>query len=473
MVWVRKSVRAVRGADGAMTLLVVCDDITARKEMEERLLHGALHDALTGLPNQAFLLDRLQRVIHIAQRRKQYYFAVLFLDLDRFKVINDSLGHLVGDQLLKEIAQRLKAGLRPSNTLARFGGDEFCVLLEDIKNIGEATHVAERIHQMLSLPFRSGGQEFYTSASIGIALGSHEITKPGDILRDADIAMYRAKAHGRARYEIFDRDMHAAALGRWVLEGDLRRAVERGEFCFYYQPIICLASGRIIGAEALMRWQHPQRGLVYPGEFISLAEETGLIATLGEQLLYEACAQLKLWQANGQPDLRLSVNCSALQFQDRRLAQVVKTALEQNNVAPATLILELTESLTMQDVDYSITVLDELNAMGVQLCIDDFGTGYSSLAYLKRFPIDCIKIDHSFVKDITHDEDDAAISAAIIAMARSLKLEVIPEGVETEQQLALLRTLRCDAMQGFLFSAAVPAEQFTDMLVQKRVLVHG
>ncbi|MEW6353289.1 MAG: EAL domain-containing protein [Pseudomonadota bacterium] len=471
ILWVRDIARAVPNIDGDTVILLICNDITERKQVEEQLLHNAHHDALTGLPNQVLFMDLLAHVIGSAKRRPHYMFAVLFLDLDRFKIINDSLGHMVGDQLLVAVAQRLEAGLRPGDTVARFGGDEFMILLDGVKDAAEAEQIAERIHKELSKPLPLDNNAIYTTASIGIALSSPAIQRPEDILRDADIAMYRAKAHGRARYEVFDRSMHAHALELWELEGDLRRAIEHQEFDIHYQPIVSLISGKITGVEALARWRHPQRGLVYPEQFISLAEETRLIRPIGERILRAACAQAKVWQSGGFPHLHMAVNCSALEFQDQHLPELIKNVLRETGVAPHTLRVEITESLAMQDIDFSVSALKELTTMGVQISIDDFGTGYSSLAYLKRFPITNLKIDHSFVKDMTRNTDDAAITAAIIAMAHSLKLRVIAEGVETEEQLNLLRAQRCDGVQGFLFSEALPAEALSRLLREDRQLL--
>ncbi|MEO5703025.1 MAG: EAL domain-containing protein [Gammaproteobacteria bacterium] len=469
--WVREAVRSVKNPDGDTVVLVVCDDISDRKHIEEQLRHAASHDALTGLANQARFHHLLMHAITKAHRHPAHFFAVLFIDLDRFKIINDSLGHIIGDQLLVSIARRLETCVRPGDILARFGGDEFTVLVSDIADATEAVHVTNRIQATFLKPFHlSSGHEVHTSASIGIAMSTAGLEKAEDILRDADIAMYRAKSHGKGRYQLFEGGMHTHALKLWELESDLRRALECEELHVHYQPIVCLHSGRITGVEALARWQHPQHGLLYPEEFIPLAEETGLIEVLGARLLGLGCAQLKTWQRAGFPHLQLSVNFSAVQFQGEHLPDLIKMVLDETGLAPGSLKLEITESLAMKDIDYSIAALNELSAMGVQISIDDFGTGYSSLAYLRRFPINTIKIDHSFVRDITSDADDAAISAAIIAMAHSLKLDVVAEGVETEEQLDMLRAQRCDSIQGFLFSRALSADMFTDFLREGRCL---
>ncbi len=474
VLWVSEAVRCVKNAQGNTVVLIVCDDITERKRVEERMRHEAFHDALTGLANQARFHALLTQAITAARHRENGQFAVLFIDLDRFKVVNDSLGHMIGDQLLIAIARRLEASLRPCDALARFGGDEFTVLLGDISNPAEAVRVTNLIHEVFLEPFLlPGGHEIYSSASIGIALSTPDLEKPEEILRDADIAMYRAKAHGKGRYQVFEGGMYTHALKIWELEGDLRRALECEELYVYYQPIVCLRSGRITGVEALARWQHPQRGLLNPEEFIRLAEETGQIELLGMRLLGLACAQLRVWQRAGFPHLQVSVNFSTVQFQDQYLPELIRTVLEETGLAPHSLKLEITESPAMKNIDYSIKALNELSAMGVQISMDDFGTGYSSLAYLRSFPIDTLKIDHSFVRDITHDADDAAIVGAIIAMAHNLKLDVVAEGVETEAQLAMLQAQGCDSIQGFLFSRALPAEGLTQMLQEDKRLPVG
>jgi diguanylate cyclase (GGDEF)-like protein/PAS domain S-box-containing protein len=441
-------------------------DITERKLVEDQLLHYASHDTLTILPNRALLMDRLEHAIERAKRHAEYLIGVLFLDLDRFKVINDSLGHAVGDQLLVAVARRLEACVRAEDTVARLGGDEFVILLDNIIDAKQPTQIADRIQEALREPIQLSGHEVSTSASIGIVLSTGRYDCAADLLRDADIAMYRAKAQGKARYEVFSTMMHARAMALMHLEADLRRAVERQEFELHYQPIVLLASGKIIGVEALLRWQHPQRGLVDPMEFIALAEEMGLIIPIGEWVLRTACAQMKAWHAAGLAHVWVSVNLSARQFKHKSLSSMIAGVLEATGLHPQCLKLELTESSVMDNAELTITTLEHLRALGVQVSIDDFGTGYSSLAYLKRFPLDTLKIARPFVRDIATDRGDAAITTAIIAMAHSLSLNVIAEGVETPQQVEFLSANACDAVQGHLFSPPLTAKAMMKLLEQ-------
>lgn len=443
-------------------------DITDRKLVEERLQHDALHDSLTGLPNRALFLDRLAFALGRAKRRGKNPFAVLFLDLDRFKLVIDSIGHQVGDQLLVATARRLESCLRPGDTVARFGGDEFAILLDDVGEEGEVRPVADRIQKELALPFTLGGHEVFTSASIGIAVSTGDSENPEDLLRNADTAMYRAKALGKARYELFVRGMDASAREFVQLAADLHRARERGEFQVYYQPIVSLETGGVVGVEALLRWRHPQRGLVPPAEFIPLAEETGLIVPIGEWVLRTACAQTRAWQAAGAPGVRVTVNVSSRQFEQSDLAEVVRKALEETGLPPELLELEITESIAMKNAEHTQRTLKALTAMGVCIAIDDFGTGSSSLGYLKRFPIATVKIDQSFVRDLTRDSNDAAIISAISVMAQRLRLKIIAEGVETEEQLAFLRSERFDEVQGYLLGRPGPADQVTARLTEAR-----
>jgi predicted signal transduction protein with EAL and GGDEF domain len=435
------------------------------------LIHDAFHDALTNLPNRALFLERLENAVRRALRNPRFRFAVLFLDVDRFKVVNDSLGHPAGDQLIVKIAQRLTtclrrtdmvarpqggvpAGAAGTDTVARLGGDEFTLLLEDIRDVSDAIRVAERIERELVVPFAVAGQEVFVSASIGIASSVTGYTVAQDILRDADIAMYRAKAQGKARWEVFDQHMHASAVARLHLETELRRAIERNEFRLHYQPIVSLTDGSIRGFEALVRWQHPERGLLPPQEFIAVAEETGLILFLGKWVLHEACRQARAWQEQfpRTPPLTMSVNVSAKQFtQDNMLDQIAET-VRATNVARDTLKLELTESVAMEDPERTRRLLLDLKDMGVHLSIDDFGTGYSSLSYLRRFPVDTLKIDRSFVMHMERNEENREIVRTIIGLARNLGMEVIAEGAETPEQVTALRDLSCQYGQGYFFS---------------------
>jgi diguanylate cyclase (GGDEF)-like protein/PAS domain S-box-containing protein len=454
-------------------------DITERKQAEQQLLHHALHDNLTGLPNRALFMDRLQQAIERSKRITGYRFAVLFMDLDRFKVLNDSLGHIVGDQLLIAIARRLESCLRSVDTIARLGGDEFTVLLEGIHDSDGACHLAERIHQALQAPFNLDGQEVFTSVSIGIALNEADCDRPEDLLRNADTAMYRAKTLGRSRHALFDTAMHKRAVALLQLETDLRRAVaisasplQLQEFRIHYQPIVALETGKISGFEALVRWQHPERGLISPTEFIPLAEDTGLIVPLGQWILTEACRQLQQWQQQFSPDLPLSVsvNLSTKQFTQPNLLDQISHLLHHSEPQRAdwkvNLKLEITESAIMENPEMAKTMLEQLKAMGVQLLIDDFGTGYSSLSYLHRFPIDTVKIDQSFISHMSTDSESAEIVRAIVSLAHNLGMNVIAEGVELAEQLRQLRSLGAEYGQGFFFAKPLDREE-VEALMQK------
>jgi diguanylate cyclase (GGDEF)-like protein len=437
------------------------------EETKEHFRHAAFHDPLTGLPNRAMFTELLKAEIETSKRNKDHHFAVLFLDLDRFKNINDSLGHSHGDLLLVAFAQRLEKILRPVDTLARFGGDEFAILISAIHDATSAVRVAERIQSELSQPFELDKNSAFATASIGIALSSSGYDRSEDILRDADIAMYRAKENGKARYEMFDHDMHARAVTRLQLESDLRQAVEQKEFCIYYQPIIALDTGHLSGFEALVRWQHPRRGIVSPLDFIPVAEETGLIVPIGQWVLDEACRKVREWQLCSPPHraLSLSVNLSARQVAQPDLLDRIKEALEKSKLDSHYLKLEITESVVMENAEAAAQMFKQLRALGVQLSIDDFGTGYSSLSYLHRFPINYLKIDRSFVSRMT-TEDDNAIVKTIATLAQNLGMEVIAEGIETKDQYDQLKRLGCEFGQGFLFSPPLDTDGVQRLLVE-------
>ncbi|MBV9928112.1 MAG: EAL domain-containing protein [Acidobacteria bacterium] len=429
---------------------VVARDISRRKQMEEKLLHDAFHDALTGLPNRALFMDHLRLAVERAKRpKKKYLFAVLFLDLDRFKVINDSLGHTMGDQVLVAMAARIQKCLRHLDTVARFGGDEFAVLLDGVEDVNDTIRVAQRLQRELTTPINVGGHEVFTSVSIGIALSDTGYERPEDVVRDADTAMYRAKAAGKSRYEIFDTAMHSRAVALLRLETDLRRAVEREEFVVYYQPIVSLSDDSIQGFEALVRWRHPERGLVAPSEFIPVAEETGLIIPLGRWVLSESCRQMHRLQASSVAPLSLSVNLSGRQFMQPDLVGQVKQILTETGFDPHRLHLEITESSVIENTETVTEMLLQLRALGIRLSMDDFGTGYSSLSYLHRFPIHTLKIDRSFVSG---GDGENEIVRTIIMLARNMGMDIVAEGVETKEQLAYLKSLKCEYGQGFLFS---------------------
>lgn len=440
-------------------------DITSRKRTEKQLLHDALHDALTDLPNRALFMDRLERSLERHKRNTNYLFAVLFLDLDRFKIVNDSLGHVVGNHLLVEIARRLQACIRAEDTVARLGGDEFVILLEAIDCPSDATRVAERIQQDLTQPVHFNGHEMFVTVSIGIALTSKEYEQPEEILRDADTAMYRAKALGKSRYELFDTSMHTQAVTLLQLETDLRYAIERQEFELHYQPIMALKTHRLSGFEALIRWRHPQRGLVAPGAFIPMAEETGLINPIGWWVLQAACQQMQNWQQQLPLHslLTISVNLSGKQLAQGDAVVRVEQILQTTGLNPAALKLEITESSIMENAESIVARLQQLKALGIQLSIDDFGTGYSSLSYLHRFPIDTLKIDRSFINKMDVELEKLELVRTIATLAWNLNMEIVAEGVENENQLAYLTSLGCEYAQGYLFSKPIDSlstEQF-------------
>lgn len=469
-VWVLLSLSLVRAhRKESSHLIFQIQDITEHKRAEERLIHDAFHDGLTGLPNRALFMDHLKHAVELAKRNDEHSFTVLFLDLDRFKVINDSLGHLVGDQLLVRIARRLETCVRSIDTVARLGGDEFTVLLEDLKSPAEAMEIVERIQRELSMPFKLGLQEVFTTASIGVAPSTSGYDRAEDILRDADTAMYRAKLLGKARHEIFNKGMHAHAMNLLHIETDLRRVIERNELRLHYQPIVSLATEKIIGFEALVRWQHSERGLVSPEDFIPIAEETGLIIPIGQWVLVEACRQMRAWHQEfpSESPLFISVNLSAKQFTQPNLLEQIKEALRVTGLDPHSLKLEITESVVMEKMEAVTETLRQLKALGVELSIDDFGTGYSSLSYLHRLPIDTLKIDRSFVSQMSQKGENREIVRTIITLAQSLGLKVVAEGIETSEQMAQLRRLKCEGGQGFLFSRPVEAQAASELLARR------
>jgi diguanylate cyclase (GGDEF)-like protein/PAS domain S-box-containing protein len=460
-VWVHWSVSLVRDQySKSVHLIFQIQDITDRKLAEQQLHHDAFHDALTGLPNRALFMDHLKLAIARSRRNAQTKFAVLYLDLDRFKVINDSLGHTIGDQLLVGIADRLKRNLRPGDTVARLGGDEFTVLVEDIADESESVQVAERVQKELSVPFNLSGREVFTTVSMGIAPSATGYERAEDILRDADTAMYRAKSLGKARYEIFDKAMHARAINLLQMETDMRRALERDEFILHYQPIVALDNFQLRGFEALVRWQHPERGFISPMDFIPVAEETGMIVQLGEWVMREACRQMHRWQKCFPLDhpLFITVNLSSKQFTQESLISTFAMILQETGVKPQSVKLEITESVVMENVDTATDMLRQLRSLGVKLAIDDFGTGYSSLSYLHRFPIDTLKIDRSFVTRMSENNENVEIVRTIVVLAQNLGMDVVAEGVETNEQLVILQKLGCENGQGYFFSKPVNSD---------------
>ncbi|HKC63529.1 MAG TPA: EAL domain-containing protein, partial [Pyrinomonadaceae bacterium] len=446
-------------------LIFQIQNITGRKQAEERLIHDAFHDSLTKLPNRALLMDHLKLALARTQRNEKAMFAVIYLDLDRFKVINDSLGHMIGDQLLIGMARRLENILRPADTIARLGGDEFTILLEDVLDRDYVIQIAERIQKELSAPFSLNGREVFTTVSIGIAISSNEYKQTEDILRDADTAMYRAKSLGKARYEIFDIGMHDQATKLLQLETDMRRALEREEFFVFYQPISSLETGELRGFEALVRWRHSERGFISPCEFIPIAEETGMIVQIGEYVLREACRQMQHWQSvlPSDPPLFMSVNLSVKQFSQPDLIERVVDILNETKFNPKHLKLEITESAVMENVETATDILNRLRALGLRVSMDDFGTGYSSLSHLRRFPIDTLKIDRSFVNQMTEDVENAEIVRTIVGLAQNLGMDLVAEGVETPEQVEMLKSLGCEYGQGYFFAKPLDyqrAEQY-------------
>jgi diguanylate cyclase (GGDEF)-like protein/PAS domain S-box-containing protein len=442
-------------------------DVSQNKQAQEKLNHLAYHDALTDLPNQVLFKDRLKQAIAYSRRSDQMH-AVLLLNLDRFKTINDSLGYTAGDRLLQSVAQRLTSCVRESDTVARFGSDEFAILLTQISRPQDAANAARAIKEVLDQAFIFDEQEVFISTSIGISLYPHDDRDTAGLLKNAGAALDRAKVEGGNRYEFYTAGGTTRALKQLVLESNLRGALERSEFVVQYQPQVTIPDFHLVGMEALVRWQHPSLGLLYPSEFVPLAEESGLIIALGEWVMRNACLQNKAWQDAGLAPMRLSVNFSARQFQQPAFINAVAEILRETNLDPRWLELEITESSIMKEPDQAIEKLHELKLMGIRVAVDDFGTGYSSLNYLKRFPIDTLKIDKTFVADVCKDPHDTAIVRAIITLGHALDLTVIAEGVETQEQLKYLSSLGCDVVQGFLFSKSLPAPVFEELLVEQR-----
>lgn len=478
--WVLTRGLAVRDGQGKANRMAGSQsDITLRKRTEEQLLHDAFHDALTGLPNRTLFMDRLERAVEHAKRHQDHRFAVLFLDLDRFKVINDSLGHTFGDQLLVTVAKLLSSCLRVGDSAARFGGDEFVILLEQVSQVSEAVTISERIQQVLQTPLQLDGQKVVTSASIGIVLSDDRYEIPEDVLRDADIAMYHAKLLGKACHAVFNPSMRKRAIARMELENDLRQVLAneeslRKELAVVFQPIVSIHNRQIVGFEALLRWEHPVRGSIKPNEFIPVAEETGLIHPLGLWVLREACKQVHIWQTRmvGEPDatpISVSVNISGKQFSRPDLVEQIEKIIQESNITPSSLSLEITESLLMESEEQFLEALEKIRRLGINLQVDDFGRGYSSFSYLQHLPVSSLKIDSLFIRRLGADGNNSEIVRSIVGLARSLGMSVIAEGVETDIQFQKLKKMDCPFVQGFFISKPVSGEKAGELIAQNRL----
>jgi diguanylate cyclase (GGDEF)-like protein/PAS domain S-box-containing protein len=452
--------------------VMVFHDVSTARALSLRMSYLAQHDGLTELPNRLLLNDRLAQSMALVHRRQQKL-ALLFLDLDHFKHVNDSLGHAIGDRLLQSVAKRLHACVRSSDTVSRQGGDEFVILLSQVMHAQDAGISADKILLALSKPHRIDEHDIHITASIGIVTYPDDGTEAQVLLKNADFAMYQAKDSGRSNYQFFQSDLNVTAIERQAIDNGLRHAIERDELVLHYQPKVNLAMGAISGVEALIRWRHPLRGLLYPSQFISVAEEFGLIVPIGKWVLREGCRQAKAWQDSGLPPIQIAINVSAVELRARNFVEGVRTILKETGLEPRYLELELTETFLMQDTKSTAVVLEALKDMGVQLALDDFGTGYSSLSYMRHFPIDTLKIDQSFVRNLATDADDASIVSAVINMGSSLHMRVVAEGIETQEQLAMLREQRCPEGQGFYFSRPVIAEGIVSLLERDRNRLHS
>lgn len=467
--WVLVRGMAVRNNDGeAVRIAGSLTDISERKQVEQKLAYDAVHDHLTGLPNRKKLMERLEELNAKSKAHLPDSHAILFIDIDRFKIINDSLGHQAGDELLLKITNKLRTLIRPNDMVARLGGDEFVILFEDVSNPNQVTQIAQRLLDELQKPISISGEDIYASVSIGIAISSTDYENADDIVRDADLAMYRAKLNGKSRYEIFDATIHSGAVSQLHVEKDLRRACEEKEFALHYQPIVLLNQEKIIGFEALVRWKHPTRGLVPPDEFIPIAEETGVIIQLGKWILFEACRQMREWQAKFplSNDLMVSVNLSTRQLEKADLAEQVKEILEETGLNPKCLRLEITESVIMNNAELAVITVNQLRNLGVRVSIDDFGTGYSSLSYLHRFPVDTLKVDRSFINRIGSKGENTEIVQTIITLAYNLNMDVVAEGVETIEQLDFLKEINCSYGQGYYYSRPLDNLSATDVIAE-------